>query len=337
MRKTLCAVAGLAVAFSASFAQAQMEGTFFIDARDNVAAIDTPTTSSGYANEVINGGGRGAGQTIYIAPKVGGLEMQVTDTSTATMTLYADVANGGASEVLAAVGLDMSIAASAANERQLLGASVTIHNTAAAVGGGLTNDPWNDTAESTAFTTAGGGIKAVRIPVEDNMGSPVFNASLGIQNGAGYRLATVALEADSCGVAGRGCQASLDVFLSVNNLLVTAVSNPGPSAAMDLNFGYAGAAPEAATADGSTLGATSATADAVVVIKQKGDMDDSGSYDALDLGQVLPTFNLVNAGTANHRQVWAGDMNGDGSFDALDLGLFLPYFNAVNANCVSCM
>ncbi|MCB9853169.1 MAG: hypothetical protein H6819_08735 [Phycisphaerales bacterium] len=337
MRKTLCAVAGLAVAFSASLASAQMKGTFFLDARDSIAAINAPTTQSGYANEP-NGGGRGDGQTIYIGPKVGTAHIVgPNDTSKATMTLYVDVSNGGASEVLAAVGLDMSIAAPAANERELLAASVTIHNTPASVGGGLTNNPWNDTAVSTAFTTAGGGIKAVRVPVEDLGGGPMFNASLGIQNGLGYRLATVNLEADTCGTAGRGCQANLGVFLSVNNLLVTAVSDPGPSAAMDLELGYTGGAPEAATADGSTQGATSASADAVIAIKPKGDFNDNGVTNGLDLGLVIPTFNMSTGGTANHRQVYTGDYNGDGLFNGLDLGLVIPYFNAVVANCVSCV
>ncbi len=335
MRKTLCAVAGLAVAFSASIASAQMTNSYFLDARDSIGAIDTPVNLSGYLNEP-NGGGRGDGQTIYIAPKVAGLEVQgANNTSTATMTLYVDVASGDANEVLAAVGLDMAIDASAANERELLSAGVTIHNTAAAVGSA--NDPWNDTAESTAFTTTGGGIKMVRVPVEDNGGGPMFNSALGITAGNGYRLATVALEADTCGTAGRGCQPSLDVFLSVNNLLVTAVSDPGPSAAVILNLGYTGGAPEGATANGSTQGATSATADAVIVIKPKGDFNNDGAFNGPDLGLVLPTFNQATAGTANRRQVFTGDYNGDGFFNGPDLGLVLPYFNGVTANCAVCM
>lgn len=337
MRKTLCAAAGLAVAFSATIANAQMNASFFLDARDSIAAIDTPVNLSGYLNEP-NGGGRGDGQTVYIAPKVAGLEVQgANNTSTATMTLYVDVSNGGAGEVLAAVGLDMAIAPSAANERELLSASVTIHNSVAEVGGGLTNAPWNDTAESTAFTTAGGGIKAVRVPVEDLGGGPMFNAALGITNGNGYRLATVDLEADTCGTAGRGCQPSLDVFLSVNNLLVTAVSNPGPSAAVTLDLGYTGGAAEGATANGSTEGATSATADAVIVIKPKGDFNNDGAFNGPDLGLVLPTFNQATAGTATRRQVFTGDYNGDGFFNGPDLGLVLPYFNGVTANCAVCM
>ena len=337
MKKNICFAAALAAGLTVgTSAQAQMTATFFLDARDNIAAIDTPTATSGYANEP-NGGGRGDGQTIYIAPKVAGLEVQgPNNTSLATMTLYVDVDSADPNEVLASAGLDIDIEAAAANERQLLDASITVHNTAAAVGGGLTNEPWNGTAISTAFTTAGGGAKAVRVPVEDN-GGPMFNAALGITDGDGYRLATVNLEADSCSTPGRGCQPALDVFLSVNNLLVTAVSNPGPSAAVALNLGYDAGAPEAATADGSTEGATSNTADAVIIIKPKGDFNNDGNFNGLDLGLVLSTFNQSTGGLANRQQIFVGDFNGDGAFNGLDLGLVLPYFNAVTANCVACV
>lgn len=341
MKKTIfCAAAGLAVAFSASLARADMTANFFIDARDSFGAIAAPTTASGYANETINGGGRGAGQVIYIAPKIGtsGLENQVTDTSTASMTIYADVDSADSNEVLAAVGLDVSIEASAANERQLLGTSVVIHNSAAAVGGGLAGAPWNDTAESTAFTTAGGGIKAVRVPVEDNGGGPMFNASLGITNNDtdAYRLATINLEADNCNVANRGCEPSLDVFMSVNNLLVTSVTNPGPSNPVALGFGYDGAAVDASLDNGSTLGATTGVADAVIIIKTKGDFNNDMVTDGGDLGLVLPTFGNAVQGLTNSYETWAGDYNGDGVFDGGDLGFVLQYFGAVVAECTTC-
>jgi len=341
MRKTFCLAAGLAVAFSASIASAQMTASFFLDARDNFGDIDSPTLASGYANDV-GGGGRGGAQTIYIAPKIGasGLEMQTTDTSTAHMTLYVDVDSADTMEVLAAVGLDLSIAAPAANERQLLNTSVTIHNSAPEVGGGLMNAPWNDTAESTAFTTAGGGMKMVRVPVDNSGmgGAPAFNASLGITNNDtdAYRLATIDLEADNCNVTGRGCEPSLDVYLSVNNLLVTAVSNPGPSAAVTLQLGYDAGAPEGATANGSTEGATSSAADAMIVIRTKGDFNGDQVTDGGDLGLVLPTFSQAVSQSANSYQVWAGDYNGDGVFDGGDLGFVLSYFSAVVAECQTC-
>lgn len=354
MRKTLCLAAGLAVALSASIASAQMTATFYLDARDSFAQILAPgngSTGNGYANNP-NGGGRGDGYRIFIAPKIGatGLEMQVTDTSHATMTMYVDVDSADSAEVLAAVGLDMSIAPPVGNEMSLQGVSATIHNSAVEVGGGLMQGPWNDTAISTAFDTSGGGVKMVRVPVEDSGMGPMFNASLGLtennddpmdplDNTDSYRLVTVDLNAATCGPIATApastCLASLDVYLTVNNLLVTAVSNPGPSAAVNLELGYdpGTGMPEGATANGSTEGATSTIADAVIEIRNKGDFNEDGNYNNVDLGSILT--NLANP-NKDHRRVWTGDFNGDGAFNNVDLGFALTFLSTGAAQCGVC-
>lgn len=351
MRKTFCLAAGLAIAFSASIAKADMTANFFLDARDNFAQIFTPTASpvGGYANNA-NSGVRGDGQTIYVAPKVGGAEIDPNtgiDTSLATMTLYVDVDSADSNEVLAAVGLDMSIAASDSDERQLAGASVAIHNTAAEVESGipgftnLSGAPWNQVAESTPFSTTGGGIKMVRIPVEDDgNGGAMFNAGLGVTNNDSYayRLATVTIEADTCGAQDRGCQPALDVYLSVNNLLVTSVSSsatPGPVA---LGLGYNGVNPDPALNGdtGSDAGATSALPDAVIIIKPKGDFDNDGDFDGFDLSGILPAIGDSGNGLLNQREVFTGDFNGDGKFDGFDLTTILNYLGEVGNVCTSC-
>ena len=312
------------------------QATFFLDARDNIANIDTPQASptGGFAANPL-GGGRGDGQTIYVAPNVPGTPgAAIPGNNMATMTLYVDYA-GAAGEVLAAVGLDYSIAANAANERALSASSLTIHNSAAEVdqGGanGLAGNPWNDTAGS--GDTTGGTIKAVRVPVSG--ATPVFDASLGIQAGNGYRLATVDLTSEDCNGAG-GCEPALDVFLSVNNLLVTQVS-AGGSGPVSLNFGFdpgTGAA-DASPDNGDNEGATSAIADATIVLRPRGDFNQDGSFNGLDLGLVLPTFGQAPAGTVDQAGVHAGDFNGDGAFNGLDLGLILPTFGGATG-CTAC-
>ena len=330
MRKTL--VSALAVAFTATMVNAQ--ATFFLDARDNIANIDTPQASptGGFAANPL-GGVRGDGQTIYVAPNVPGAPA-IPGGNMSTMTLYVDYA-AGAGEVLAAVGLDYAIDASAANERALSAAALTIHNSAAEVdqtgANGLAGAPWNDTAGS--GDTLGGSIKAVRVPVSG--ATPAFDASLGIQAGNGYRLATVDLTAEDCNGAG-GCEPALNVFMSVNNLLVTQVS-AGGSGAVALNFGFDGAGAADASPDtGDVEGATSAIADATIVLRSRGDFNGDGAFNGLDLGLVLPTVGQSGGGLANQAAVHAGDFNGDGSFNGLDLGLILPTIGA-SAGCTVCV
>jgi len=333
MKKATLLCAALALVIAPAVANAQ-SASFFLDERDSIAEINAPSTTQGYANEAF-GGGRGDGQVIRVTPKInpGVTDDHITgrDLSLETMTLYVDYSTlGDPNEVLSSVGIDFAIGAPAVGERGLLSATGTIFNLAAEVGSA--NDPWNATSISTAFTTSGGGIKMVRVPVAAGA-PPVFQASLGITEGNGYRLARIQVEGDNCNLA--GCTPALGVSMSVNNLLITQVSNPGPSAAVNVNFGYAAGAAEAA-GSGSTAGTTSATSDATVVVAHKGDFNGDGNFNGLDLGQVGPNFSAALAGTANRGTVWTGDWNGDESFNGLDLGAVGPYFSAVLASCATC-
>ena len=237
-----------------------------------------------------------------------------------------------AGEVAAAIGIDFAIAAPAADEILLVGATGTIFNTAVEVGSA--NDPWNDTTNSTAFTTSGGGIKMVRVPVA---AGPVFDATLGITNGNGYRLARIAVEADSCFDAGgtRACTSNLGVLMSVNNLLITQVSDPGPSAAVNVDFGYVAGASEAA-GSGSTEGTTSATDDATIVVKLKGDFNSDGNFNGADLPLFGAAFSGAGGNTVPRETVWTGDFNGDDLFNGADLPYFGAYFSAVGGFCTVC-
>jgi len=324
MRKVI--VSALAVAFAATLANAQ--ATFYFDDRDNGNAIDTPAAP--YTNNPL-GGVRGDAQTTYVAPAV---PTAPVNANTAQTHLYVDYA-AGAGEVLAAVGLDYSIGAPGANEAGLSASSLTIYNTAAEVdqtGNGLAGNPWNDTSGS--GDTTGGTIKAVRVPVSDGGGSPAFDATLGIQAGTTYRLATVDVTAEDCNVA--GCEANLAVFLSVNNLLVTQVS-AGGSGSVALNFGFDGAgAADAADNNGDVEGATSALADAIIVTRQRGDFNGDGNFNGLDFGSILPASNAASVGNATPAEVHAGDFNGDGNFNGLDFGSILPTSNAASVNCSAC-
>lgn len=330
MRKVI--VSALAVAFATTLANAQ--ATFFFDDRGNGNAIDTPAAP--YTNNPL-GGVRGDAQTTYVAPLVPGAPLPPSGipANTAQTHLYVDYA-GAAGEVLAAVGLDYSIAAPAAGQAGLAASGLTIYNTAAEVdqtGNGLLGNPWNDTAGS--GDTTGGTIKAVRVPVSDGGGSPAFDATLGITAGTTYRLATVDLTAEDCSVA--GCDANLDVFLSVNNLLVTQVS-AGGSGPVSLNFGFDGAgAVDAADNNGDVEGATSSLADAIIVTRQKGDFNGDGNFNGLDFAAVIPTANAANVGNASPAEVFTGDFNGDGNFNGLDFALIIPTANAANIGCVACI
>jgi|GEM_PF-2104483 len=327
MRKVI--VSALAVAFTATLANAQ--ATFYFDDRADGNAIDTPAAP--YTNNP-NAGVRGDAQTIYVAPLVPGAPLPPSGipANTAQAHLYVDYA-AGAGEVLAAVGLDYSISAPGANEAGLSASSLTIYNTAAEVdqtGNGLAGNPWNDTTGS--GDTTGGTIKAVRVPVDG--ATPAFNASLGIQAGNTYRLATVDLTAEDCNVG--GCEANLEVFLSVNNLLVTQVS-AGGSGPVALNFGFdAGAVADASPDNGDNEGATSAIADAVIVTRQKGDFNGDGNFNGLDFGQILPAQSAASGGTATPAQVFTGDFNGDGNFNGLDFGQILPTQSAASGGCTAC-
>jgi Dockerin type I domain len=316
------------------------QATLYLDARDSIGAIDFPTPSpvGGFANNPL-GGNRGDGQMIYISPRIGntGIETRPPfDTAIATMTLYMDY-DAAPDVVVTSFGIDFAISTPAANERELANVSATIHNSGAEVGGPPISEPWSDTMHSMPFTTSGGGIQMYRLPYELTPQGPVFNAGLGLTAGDGYRLATIDIEAGNCANAGtRGCESHLDVFMSVNDQLIAAQDIFGATAPIALNLGYNGAFPEAATGNGSTVGATSAIPDATIIVRLKGDFNGDGNFNGLDLPFVIPCFNASISTTADQVKVFTGDFNGDGAFNGTDLSLVIPFYLATVDNCDVC-
>jgi hypothetical protein len=178
------------------------------------------------------------------------------------------------------------------------------------------------------------------VSVNDDLRAVFVPASLGdFSNGLAPTGASSHNVMDIEVVAANGCRpqepARYAVFLDVGDLLVTRVVDPAATASPPetIAFGFAGGTPEAATGSGSDAGATSATADAFIDIRYKGDGAGgvggvpNGIVDAADLSTFFAT---VAAGPAASRELkftydfgGAGDGSPNGLVDAADQGGFL--------------
>lgn len=156
----------------------------------------------------------------------------------------------------------------------------------------------------------------------------VTPANLGT-TGNSYRVGQMMIQADGPGGA-LGCKTQLpsryELRLAVGNVLHTRVVNPafaGAITAEDVAFGYAGAVPESAVGGpcaavpcGSTLGTSSATADAIVEIRFKGDyrgnlttQPPQGNVNGNDTAAYLNTITAGAAATPLEK--WLGDFRGN--------------------------
>ncbi|MFO0972733.1 MAG: hypothetical protein U1A27_04735 [Phycisphaerae bacterium] len=181
--------------------------------------------------------------------------------------------------------------------------------------------------------------------------------------GNSYRVGQLMVQADgpTTSPGSIGCKNQLptryELKFAVGNILMTRVVNPanaGPFTAEDVAFGYAGAVPEQANGApcgaapcGSTLGTSSATADAVVEIRFKGDyrgnlttQPPQGIVNGQDTSAYLAVITAGAGATALEK--WLGDFRGNlttqppqGVVNGQDTAAYLAeitYFNTL-ATC----
>lgn len=324
-----------------------------------------------------NAGGPGDAQTLWISPRLplnilathGGKGLHWTGKTTPNLInqslkslhKYITVESRGATgEVIAALGLDIDITK---------GGTAGVGNEIEAVAVNANNALWNgnnssvtDTGDGYAITT-----KAVKVPVSDNAGTPVYNAAGGavaagtaqIYNVGNLALTASVWEKPISSVTNAIDNSTYSVKDKVNNLLVTrVVSAGGPLSAEDPDFGYntilisgtigtAGAVlatgsnggmPEANSGgDGLTIGTTSANADATIVVQPKGDFTNDNLVSIADnvyynaavtkTGEYAP----VN-GALRQREIWLGDFSNDGAVTIADNTLYNAYVTRLVAN-----
>ena len=93
--------------------------------------------------------------------------------------------------------------------------------------------------------------------------------------------------------------------MKVNNLLVTRVYETNGDATENVSFGFNGANPDAAVS-GSTNGAVSAIADAVIQVREKGDFSGDGRVTGADTG---PYTTAAGVGPDTLLQAYVGDFS----------------------------
>jgi hypothetical protein len=298
-------VGALAVASFATSAMAQIESTYFFDARSSASAITTPAfpynvdeSACGIVAPLVNGGVRGAAQTIYVSPTYPTNQVETilgpvfpnedgdADLSTASAYLYAQVnahlAEDGAAtgDVISSIGLDVAVTDHATSTDQVLLNTGWNWN-------GSPGVSWSGTSNGSASGLSQNNVRAVKVPVTSG---PLYNTTGALQPTNLYKVGALTLKgaprtAPSSGVGTYG------VKMSVDSLLITRVFSSGGAATPveHVAFGYAGASPEALSggATGNTEGGTSATDDATIVVQPKGDFDQDGILTTNDLGALL--------------------------------------------------
>lgn len=376
MKKFSIICAGLALAF-ASQAQAQVVDTnaadgadglaIWFDTRNSVASILTPAApfTDGTSREMLKGkilivnnveagnaGGPGDGQTLWVSPRLpanpafpgfglhwtGKKASALVNHSIKTISKYATVESRGATgEIIAALGLTTDIVkgGTPGTGNQIQDVSVSSVDT---YWSAPANNVVNDLGDNWEIVS-----KAVRVPVSDNAGTPVYNAAGGlIPSTTPYKLADLTITADVWQASIAISNSTYSVRDKVNNLLVTrVVESGGPLSPEDPDFGYttdtisgtpgvAGAVlrtgsplngnlPEANSGgDGLTVGTTSVQADATIIVQTKGDFTNDGIVTVSD----NPLYNAVVTGAIGlpirQREIYLGDFTNEGAVTVAD-------------------
>ncbi|HKQ47366.1 MAG TPA: hypothetical protein VJZ71_04775 [Phycisphaerae bacterium] len=318
----------------------------------NVGVTATnPFLNAAGNGDALNGGRRGQGQTLYIEPKAndGWESMNVSTTrnansfpnfdgdlnhSTGDLWIYMDVLEdlSGAGDVISSVGLDIDTRLVGATMRNKIASMAVTLDNANTVFNSITPagaSPWNNKVDGNVVPNDPPDwekAKAVRVPVDPG---PTYNASLGITprdpvlaNTTPYRLGKIRLTSGTRNCSGRTAPAfndnsTYDIFLKVNNLLITRVYNGAGDAVEDVQFGYSGATPEAPPVSGNSAGAVSLVADGRVQVRLKGDFTGDGNVTGADVGG----FNgAVNDAAENQLQTYLGDFNGNNTTTGADIG-----------------
>ncbi|HWL92716.1 MAG TPA: hypothetical protein VNT79_04205 [Phycisphaerae bacterium] len=338
MKKFGILCAGIAVAFAAQAARAQVADTnngltIWYDARATAASIMSPAvpytngtsvqvgaTAKAYVQAAIvdgNNGGPGDGQFLYISPRLPedpatGFSLHCTGTkkggfknnqSIKTLYKYATVEQRSApDEVIGALGLDTVFA-----KQGTAGAGNRIENVGFTPNAALWNGN-NSTVtpaaagESDTWTVA---AKAVKVPVA---AGPTYNSSGGlIPSATPYQLGSYTITAGiwkknvsiGTNVPNTG-NGVYTVHDGVNNLLVTRVYNgTGPSPELP-DFGY-------------VMNLTAGTSGSPGAVFTTGTNEEAGTGDGLDdtTTSIQPDATIVIQ--------TKGDFNNSGTITALDI------------------
>lgn len=352
MRKSI--LAALAVALIAGFAANAMaqDSVMWFDVRNNTgdfgtAKVNQYITAAAPKGPFLNGqdpstpvtnaGGPGDGQILRVSPKFtasgwhlnGGGDVNAFgdwdrdgDYSTSSLYLYMTV-NGpfGSGDVISSIGFDVDSFRLDAIQKNTYTmdwtweagpwAAANAGSVPGATGTGPNGEPnW-------------AGAKAVKVPVEGS--PPAFAVGAGLVPAVEpYRLGSFAIEGQT-----RGCapfasffnRSTYELYLKVNNLLITRAFETGGDAQEDVAFGYVGGAPEAPAVNGNTDGATSTEPDAIIEVRMRSDFNGNGKLQTNDLSAYL-TAQGKGFGISQ-LEAYCYDYNGNGKLQTNDLSDYL--------------
>lgn len=286
-------------------------------------AITTPAAMNGPFNAggAINSGKRGGGQVLRINPIRNNGAQNSAATSfpnldgdgnraTGSLWVYMDVIDdtSGTNDVISSVGIDFDLTFTGTTTRYAIGSLAYTANNNGSVLNSITNPvatPWNGVVNGSMV--AGNppdwtGAKAVAVPVTTG---PVyastnrlipnvtsFGAGYAVSTAVPYRLGRLAATAAvrNCATltgapdAQHANNSTYNVFLKVNNLLITRVYETLGDAVENVSFGISAAGTPDAAVSGSTSGAVSAVADAIIQVREKGDHSGDGRITGADTG-----------------------------------------------------
>ena len=298
-----------------------------------------------YLNGSVNGGRRGAGQVLYLEPKhqdhweqgPGFPDLDTdSDRSTGEIWVYMDVEDdpGMTDEVVAAVGMDISIqAASTFSRNRIQDISFELFND-----GSVLNslDPpatavWHGAAHGELVPgdpPSWRKIKAIQIPFgvagivpRDPATNPPYRLGR-LRVEAGTRNCTVDIQ--------HAARSKFNLHLTPNGLFIGRMDQSLNAVVDHIAFGYdASGLPETPRIDGDNVGTFSTLPDAVIEVRLKGDFTGDGRVTTADNGGFSTAF---NGGQDNVFQAYCGDFSGDNRVTVEDVD---AYFQAMvrSASC----
>jgi len=354
MRKISFVLAAVAVTGLTVAAKAAPETTLFFDIRDNSAGAQSITTPASpftngqgdFPNDGGAGGGKGNGQVLRLCPVISsGLQASAgnfgypnfdadNNAATGSLNLFADVGDDagavGAGDVISSIGIDIGITAPATTgSRYTIGGSTwswTITDPSSPVNYGFSS--------GTAVNGGVGGhtgLKYVKVPVD---GASLYATAGGLTPGSLTRIGRLAVTAGArtCSFTGANVHANestYNVFLSVNNLLITRTfSNVVADTEERVSFGYFGGAVDA-DVSGNTVGGAG-NRDAIIQVRMKNDSNGSGSVTTADISVASTGFvasQTAGAGV-NQLQRYLHDRNNSGTVTTADIPGFTAYQTA---------
>ena len=195
------------------------------------------------------------------------------------------------------------------------------------------NPRWNGIALVGGLNAAGKLVddqRAVFVPSIAPFVGGIGSGNLGIDPGFDANSGAVYLgRLDVLVDAGAVVGTTVELRLAVSPLLI-AQATTGTWQAEPVWFGFAGGGPEAATASGSVVGATSVTADAVISVVAApipGDCDGNGNVDLVDFAIFATCFGLSAPNAVCDAGEFAcSDLDVSGSVNLVDFATFAVFF-----------